>query len=234
MKVYKYSPFDNYPIQNLKNHDLWFSKPSTFKDEWDSNLPVIDCDLEVLTKKYAEDLSKIPNEQLQGLSPPKGLFETLESKDTNDSSEQTLLKLICDYKDSFVGISCFTTKLNDQKMWEEYGDNHRGFCLCFETNLDHSFFKDLTEVQYEEYLSTVNYFSHDLVRELYIQYTTKLKNLVWEEEYRLLKHMSGKFSYNPKCLTEIILGKNISHKHSNTINNILQNSYENQVKISRN
>lgn len=120
-------------------------------------------------------------------------------------------------------------------MWENehYGNNHKGFCLCFETENDPVFFKGISKINYENKLPKHNLLcsEKDRAEKLKINYTTKLKDKYsFEEEYRLIVNNNpGLYEYNLSSLVEIYLGKNITRTDKESIFSIITEVYKNNV-----
>ena len=141
MKIYKYCPVSKHSTDNLKNCLLMFSTPNNFKDKQDSNLPLSDVNLIEVQKKYRKEilnLSEEEKEKIKNLTPPKGFLEDLGVKNVNDlfdglpknlNPSLDIIKRINDYKSKYVGITCFSERFDNEKMWENehYGNNHKGF-----------------------------------------------------------------------------------------------------------
>jgi hypothetical protein len=224
--IYKYSAISVEAIENLDSAALWFSSPLDFKDKLDSNLPILDVDIKILTKKYEADLKTIPIELLTHLETPKGLFNKHENRKVIDFQS-----VIDDFKRDCVGITCFSKTGINELMWDEYADKNRGFCLCFETIEDPIFFKDIIEISYKKELPRINYDSDDLVKELIVNYTTKLDDLNYEEEFRLFKHNSGLHKYKKISLKGIVLGEKIDFIDAHKIKEIIKKQYQDKVLI---
>jgi hypothetical protein len=250
MKIYKYCPVSKHSIDNLKNCMLMFSSPNNFNDKQDSNLPLTDVNLIEVEKKYRKEilnLSEEEKEKIKNLTPPKGFLEDLGVKNINDlfnvsenlNSSIDIVERLNDYKSKYVGITCFSERFDNERMWknEDYGHNHKGFCLCFETDNHPVFFKDLTKINYENKLPKHNLLcsEKDRAEELKINYNTKLRDKYsFEEEYRLIvNNAPGLYDYSPSSLIEIYLGKNISRTDKESIFSIITEVYNNNVYVTQ-
>lgn len=250
MKIYKYTPVSKNSISNLNNCMLWFSSPNNFKDKQDSNLPLTDVNSIELQNKYVEELLSLSEEEksiINKLTPPEGFLENLGVKNVNDlfdvpknlNPNLDIIETFNDYKSKYVGITCFSERFDNEKMWgnKDYGHNHKGFCLCFETDNNPVYFKGITKINYENKLPKHNLLcsEKDRAEELKINYTTKLRDKYsFEEEYRLIvNNTPGLYDYSPSSLIEIYLGKNISRTDKESIFSIITEVYNNNVYVTQ-
>lgn len=220
MKVYKFCPPSEKAFENLKNSQLWFSSPNDFDDKFDSNLPIEKIDLKSLVKKYEKELDEVSSEVWQKMIPPRGIKTALP-----EGLELNLENLLSNYKQNCVGITCFSKSNESEKMWELFSQNYRGFCLCFETDYDELFFKDIREIEYSETLPIVNYKNDNLVKQIEINYLTKHSQYSFEQELRLIKHDIGLLKFNKKSLTDIFIGKNMNAKNIQKLKKIIKEIY---------
>jgi len=251
MKIYKYTPVSKNVINNLKNCMLYFSTPNNFNDKQDSNLPLTEVNPIEVQEKYRKEILNLSEEEkskIEKLTPPKGFLENLGVKNVNElfnnipknlNTSLDLEERLNDYKSKYVGITCFSERYDNEKMWKnnDYGANHKGFCLCFETNNNPDFFKDLTKINYEDKLSKYNLLCSEKERaeELKINYTTKSKNkFSYEEEYRLIiNNNPGLYKYNKVSLIEIYLGKDIILADKKNIFSVLKEVYNDDVFVTQ-
>ena len=222
MKVFKYSGVNEHSIANLKNYELWFSNPLKFEDQNDSNLPIIESEIPAIKERLLEDIKNLSPEQLKSLKPPEGFFDNLKA---TDHGSMTIASRSRDFRNSFIGITCFTVSEGNPRMWEKFGEQGKGFCLCFETSSDTDFFKDIRYVKYQSSLPVMNFATKNHAEVLEIFYTTKLNQFSWEEELRLVRMKQGPIKYNKESLIEIILGPKISNQHKILIQNLIENNY---------
>ncbi len=231
MKVYKYLNTSSYSFENLKSGELYFNKPTKFKDINDSNLKIKENDFQIFINKSIEIINTIPKNKFEQLKPPKGFYEKLNEKNPSKG----FLERFNEYKDNFIGITCFSESNDIEKMWYDYASKNSGFCICFETNLDYDFFNGLTKINYVEKLPIVDLKSENFESSLIEFYTTKIsKDYSFEEEQRLIKKNQGLFKYNKKCIEEIILGHKISNINKNRIINIIKEYYNSDVFVTQN
>ncbi|TXD50716.1 DUF2971 domain-containing protein [Polaribacter sp. IC063] len=251
MKIYKYCPVSKHSIDNLKNCMLMFSTPNNFNDKQDSNLPLTNVNSIEVKEKYRKEILNLSEEEkskIKKLTPPKGFFEDLGVKNINDlfnnvsenlNSSINIEEKFNEYKSKYVGITCFSERFDNEKMWKnkDYGYNHKGFCLCFETDNDPVFFKDFEKINYEDELPKHNLLCSEKERkeELKKNFTTKLKDkFSYEEEYRLIvNNKPGLYEYNKFSLIEIYLGKDINLVDKKSIFSTLKKVYRDNVYVTQ-
>lgn len=206
MKIYKYSPNNQQSLENLMNYGLWFSNKFD-SDEKDNNLPIGEFDLDKFKNESIEFFEKNPELHKKYR---KIFEESYISKTFNEPfSVQGMMKII---KDTYHGITCFTTSDSNVYMWEEFAAKHTGFCLCLETEIDNSFFKELYFVNYTNELPTIDLNNNNLKKEMEIYSLSKREEYTPEDEIRLFKHSTGLHHYKKECLVEITLGKYFENK----------------------
>jgi len=111
-------------------------------------------------------------------------------------------------------IYSLTKRHENLNMWAKYADNHAGYCLEFAN--EGPLFEHAIEVTYEEAVRM------DITNPDHRNgYFFFFKKPEWsnEEEVRLVlpRNKGSKVKINPRWLTRIILGKNISEEHRNII-----------------
>jgi len=231
MKIYKYFKIKEESFENLKNGELFFNNPSNFDDINDSNLKIRENVLKTFINKSIQYLDSIPSEKLQKLKPPKGFYEKLNTKSSSDD----FLELFNEFKNYFIGITCFSESNDIQRMWDDYASENRGFCICFETNLDYPFFNGLTKVNYVEKLPTIDLTSENFEKGFEEFYTTKDEEIYdFEEEQRLVKKNQGLLKYDKNCVEEIIIGNKMSKIDKSKIITIIKEYYSDNVFITQN
>lgn len=133
------------------------------------------------------------------------------------------------------GVTCFSAKFMDQRMWGTYGDIHRGVCIQFSNvEEDSKVHKHILPVTYTGGVSddllprllkqdgSVNV--ETLAREMYLT-----KTLDWrdEEEWRILmvaispqSNEERRFEFAPSNVRRIFLGPRISETHRAKIHDV--------------
>lgn len=226
MKIYKYSPLNKNTLENLKNSGLWFS--TTFiDDEMDNNLPIGEFQEEEFYKTSIEFFNNNPELY-------KRYSEIFKENQISKSSNQdfSIEEMMSTLKRTFHGISCFTTTDSSEYMWRKFANNNFGFCLCFDTEYDSFFFKELYDVSYKTELPTVNLMNDNLAKQMEIYSLTKRKKYIEEDEQRLFKHSTGLHKYKRESLREIRLGK--FFKDPESFENMINKYYKHDILIKKN
>ena len=107
------------------------------------------------------------------------------------------------------GIICLTTDPKNILMWSHYADNHRGYCLQFNTK---SVFARAKKIDYLSHPPEVDVYTTTNEKWYKAYLLTKFKTWKYESEYRLVvKHTSktGKdvfYIFSEKDLSGVIFG----------------------------
>jgi hypothetical protein len=206
MKIYKYSPNNQQSLENLMNYGLWFSNKFD-SDEKDNNLLIGELDLDKFKNESIEFFEKHP----KLFKKYRKIFEESNISKTFDEpfSVEIMMKTM---KDTYHGITCFTTTETNEYMWKKFAEKHSGFCLCFDTEIDINFFKELYPVNYMSELPTIDLNNTNLAKEMESYSLSKREKYTPEDEIRLFKNSSGLHNYKKECLIEITLGKHFENK----------------------
>lgn len=215
--VYKYRTWnDKYHREIITDQIVFMARPTSFEDP-------IDCKLQ---KRY--DLltdEEIFNKYLQSsLDDPKHYNWTphqhlnfakdwllngpMRDKEYIERSQQEHFN---QFDDRF-GVLSLTANPENEKMWEAYSENHKGFCVGFDTKFMFKYLGGGGEVVYYDDLPIINAFdSFDI--ENFKQVFSKEMKWSYEEEYRTHKFYKSPASIDdrriklPKeCYSKIIFG----------------------------
>ena len=136
--LYKYRSWSKTSHKRaLTNQELYFSAPSSFEDKLDCKFP-IRWDLlseEQIFKKYYLSSKKIhPNwkEEFHVKHAEKWLAKT-PIKNT-DQIRKIRDKDFEEY-DKRIGVLILTENSDLEEMWCKYANNHKGFCIGFDSNI---------------------------------------------------------------------------------------------------
>jgi len=225
MKIYKYSPFNELSLENLKNYGLWFS--SKFEDDpYDNNLPIGDF----RHPEFLESSIEFFNQNPKLYEKYAKIFEASQiSRDPDKAFNME--EMLNTMKKTYHGITCFSNSDTNEYMWKKFANNHSGFCLCFETKLDLDFFKELYPVNYENELPVIDFMNNDLPKQMEIYTLTKRNKYIPENEIRLLKHKQGLHKYKSESLIGITIGKNFSNDKS--LINLITKYYNHKILIQK-
>ena len=127
--VFKYSRWDEYCKEALRERYFWFSKPTYFNDPFDSNMDILLAFEETKKLFVYEDKSQLP--------PLDNPFACIKER-TNS-----------------FGILCFTrpsslVKIGDKgynnlHFWSHYADSHKGISLGFDETKIESYYSEKLE-----------------------------------------------------------------------------------------
>ncbi|MFH0992646.1 MAG: DUF2971 domain-containing protein [bacterium] len=215
-------------MDNLKNRQLRFSKPSQFNDPFDCAITPI------LSEPSSTEWQRIYKDAREAISN-KEEFDIVYSRDgnCNDVFKDHIRSLIKDYFDRRLnttlndrGVACFSETFDDILMWSHYTDGHRGFCLEFDTHYDP--FHKANPVDYSDVLPTLNpveFLKEEPSQPLMALVWTKSKHWSYEKEWRIF-HMVGdqQYSIQAQSLTAIYFGCEISDVRKEIISTILAGS----------
>lgn len=222
--IFKYERISDHSLQNVKAQSIYFASPSIFNDPYD-------CTITARVKKpTVADLHEIREAIVARHAKPKFLrfeFAKLDSAELR----RTVVKIAGDAFESsrrrFLsegGVSCFAEKNDDLLMWSHYGDSHKGFCLEFRT--DFGTFEKLRRVAYSKSMPQIdlrefsaNPGNTDFIGDLYC---TKASEWSYEQEWRLLRDVSGLHAYEQKELKAIYFGPRMDNHAKEQLRTIAQ------------
>jgi Protein of unknown function (DUF2971) len=221
-RLYKYEPFNEQSLKNLKAQGIYFGSPVNFNDPYDCALhPVIcqpsDNDVEAVRTCYL-------NHPLSKAFAKKFLAPT--TKQLREMLIRSGYAVITDAQENFKqrGVSCFSEVNNDLLMWSHYGDKYKGFCLEFNTSQEP--FQKARKVQYSSMMPVIDvatlllHNSFEVVMDLF---STKSNSWAYEQEWRVIHAQAGTFYiYPPDCLTGVFFGPEMSAEAREIICLILQ------------
>ncbi len=139
--IYKYSGWNFYSQDSLKDRYFWFSKPTNFNDPFDSNMECLKS-FKITKQLFCYDA---PDQ----VYPTNNPFEFIKKQTDN------------------FGILCFTEKteegqvgdkgFNNSHFWSHYANYHKGIALGFEKRLLETYYSEkigcqanLTKVRYRQ------------------------------------------------------------------------------------
>lgn len=215
--VYKYRVWnDVFHKRILENNEVYFSAPCDFEDELDCNPPVkypygYELFMYFLRYSKAQYLNKnliwhLRNACKLYYSSPMTIPNELEKIEKSNKE---------DFNKRF-GVLSLTTLCNNAAMWYKYSDNHKGFCVGFDTNrLFLSVKGGCGPINYYETLPAI-IFARDSIDERIIK-TIYNKEKKWEFEHEFRFHkmwlndnsIERNFKLFENTITEVILGKNM-------------------------
>jgi len=215
-KLYKYQSIGSgsHTIDNLKNGEIWFSKPNLLNDPFDMAIPLLinvnapDEDYLVfydeMMKRITEPAERRAASKLFSNGRPSPEFKAHINEFQLTLSQQ---KVIDDF--SQRGIACFSRRKDSILMWSHYAEGHKGLCLEFDTNYPPFQDKEkLHRVIYNQRYPSVS--PAAVIRDKYLPITPLItKSIGWkyEKEWRLIMEKGNNvLKYDPNALAAIYFG----------------------------
>lgn len=128
------------------------------------------------------------------------------------------------------GVICLTSDPKNILMWSHYADNHRGFCLQFNTQ---GIFGKAKQIKYSELPKKIDIFEATKEEWFDACLLHKYKTWSYEKEYRLVvNHSNCIYTFNESDLSGVIFGYRMDAKHKHKIIKWLETWKENRdVKL---
>ncbi|MBM3181394.1 MAG: DUF2971 domain-containing protein [Chloroflexi bacterium] len=220
-RLYKYQSCSDYSLQNLRHRSVWFSKPETFNDPFD-------CDINFKIVDVTDESVKAMVVRMDG---------TVNKSISNDDAVRMALaatEVVKKKQWAEIGVACFAEEYANILMWSHYADNHRGFCLEFDT--DHYPFKPaktetVIKVNYADSYPSLSI--NDIPQKI-LDHSISLpkfllgtKSLHWcyENEWRIFSGIGNKeYPYDKLALTGVYFGCKMKDKDKVEIASILADS----------
>ena len=210
-KLYKYEPFTDLTLKNLKRQSVYFASPTGFNDPYDCAITLLIQDLsdeQINTlRQYYRDCQEITDEignEIERL-PDEAFINMIERVVTDVFSEQTIKFRTAN------GITCLSETNDDLLMWAHYGGKYEGFCLEFDTRYEP--FNNARKVKYSYSIPKINPLPciiNDDVEQFLDLFCLKSKSWEYEKEWRILHKAAGTpFTYPSEALTGIYFGPDI-------------------------
>ena len=236
--LYKYRVWDdNFHKKILENNEVYYSAPNDFEDELDCNPPIEyphGCEL----YKYFLQYSKIQHSNKNLLWHLRNAWLLYSSSPLPIPNE---LKIIEESnKDEFnkrFGVLSLTTRCNNAAMWFKYSDNHKGFCVGFDTQKLFSTTKcGCGDVHYHETLPPIMMLKDTTDIKIIKTIYNKEKKWEFEQEYRFhtmwenneIIERNVRLPLN--TIVEVILGKNMPEIFRHEIKEVVRNKHP-QAKV---
>ncbi|WP_159518066.1 DUF2971 domain-containing protein [Sunxiuqinia indica] len=236
-KLYKYIDCAG-GKQLLFNSNLLIKNPAKFEDPYDcypglislKNMP--ESFIQNIINKTSDNLDRVQKrKKIRELKrSPSGLIEYLTN---HYLPEQRNSK----------GITCFTKDYTNSKMWSEYADSDKGFCIAFNLKKLYHSLKDkssydevvLLNVKYNKELIPNDYFTDEL-KAVIDWLRVKLDKWSDEQEIRIsfgpieFKGTDHEFvSFDKDVIEEIYLGSKMDKSEEKEITQIVADHYKHAV-----
>jgi len=218
-RLYKYQPFNDQTLTNLKRASIWFSAPINVNDPYDCASWVVQPD-EISEADFGRLVAYV-----------RGRDPALTARLTRDELRESFVhsaRRAYDERRTIQreqrGIACFSATFTDIMMWSHYAHGHRGFCLEFDTS--QLPFSNAWEVSYVDHPPLINPVdvlvqdpsedeSNEVLRAFVL---TKARCWSYEQEWRLMHAEASKlFGYGDRPLTGIYFGAEMDHAHKDIV-----------------
>jgi hypothetical protein len=221
--IFKYEPSSDQAIQNLKNQSLYFNSPLAFNDPFDCALsPLIKEPSEIEVNANIAKMTLMPTTSrsqrraILSLSP-----STAKERMIDDA--KALVTNQCQNFNKTTGVTCFSEHYDNILMWSHYGEQHRGFCLAFDTS-----YEPLTKLRRVHYSDTIpsidmmDFMIDDNFEPLFKLFCTKSIHWKYEGEWRSFHCKAGTvFPYKAQALKAIYFGARMTEENIDKICRIL-------------
>lgn len=195
------------------NNKYYFSSPNGFNDPFDSWCKIIaDGTDDEFLKLFEKHGSQNGHKMLE------------QYRSANYITKNKLLKETLRISLETVGVFCLTELNDNLLMYSHYADSHKGMCLQFTFDEEHS--KKLRKVVYshDSTLVKINVFKRE-----YTEHVIMNKSNIWEyeREWRFI-HLFKKgttdrfFSFPPGFLTGIIFGCKTPSKDEEMLRSVMK------------
>ncbi len=231
-RLYKYESFNTYSLSNLKNQQVYFSKPVSFNDPFDC---AIGCTFEDISVKELDEIHQLYLEKSPNKTEFIRKFGDKPNKYFSGFMKGAVQEMFIESRDNILnnrGVTCFSETPQDILMWSHYSDKHKGFCLEFDTQYEP--FNKSIKVEYSKNIPHVNPAEMILrsdVKQIIKMVVTKFESWSYEKEWRSI-HNEGNilFGYPAESITGIYFGSKVDYAHLEIIALIIQGQNPN-VKL---
>lgn len=236
--VFKYRNWaDNYHKEILTEQIVFMARPTSFEDP-------LDCksqkryDLlteEQIFNKYYQDSLKLHHnwteEQHQKFAADGFAQSPMRDKNKIKLLQEKHFKQF----DNRFGVLSLTANNLNEAMWTKYSDNHKGFCVGFDTKNMFVHLGGGGHVEYYDQLPDILPFD-SFEEENFKQIFAKQSKWTFEQEYRTHRFYKNPIATNddrriklPKdCYKQIIFGSQMAQDH---INQIIDTCKEQQLAV---
>lgn len=240
--IYKIRDWNN-PLHRklITEQSIWFATPKSLNDPFDIRIPMkIDLsevqhpDFKLMLKKSL--ILQYPNlteDQLDTLCERRLM---MIKKDPRNYFKKNYIDMREGATYDQVGIFSCTTDELSMLMWEQYGNNHEGFSVGFET---FELFKNLQFLNgLVTYTNEIPFHSF-LIKEPNFDFNDFfLKSTKWkhENEYRFFyvpfeKESDRTRKYTTECVTEFLLGAKFHESNRPGFINEVRNIFKRNIPI---
>ena len=233
--VYKYRNYgDERHRRLLTNQELYLASPLDFEDKKDCSLDYYIPPKGELFDFYCKHL---PPQLIDAPRCEKRRYAKEMSKSgllTNIEEKRRVQREIDERHFKHFGVLSLSKRYDIDYMWKHYGDNHKGFCVGFDTKIlcDSGLFGSGGDVVYYDQLPLLSVdepVEERVVKSIFSKLRDPYKN---EDEYRLTKSWPHEATDNDRTkeapidsVVCIILGRDMTDIDKNEIKEIRTEVY---------
>lgn len=220
--VFRFRPPSENTLSELKENYIWFSDRDSLNDELDSNPEFVKL------STNPEEQKLLYNTIAEHILDPKTKAYFDKNMDAVKLQEFASTK-IKPFVSSF-GIACFTMYPMNERLWDIYSENNKGICLHFDSSDDPTFFHNILPIHYVSHIKEREYSAISQPNHIIDLFYKKTEEWSYEKELRLLKDKTGRISFKPSSLQNILIGYDAEQDFIKTVVDIVKDNY-NKVKI---
>ena len=223
--LYQYRPPEAWALDNLCRQVMYFGSPENFNDPYDCRTPptfrdLTDEQLAAVMRMVKGDAETLPR-AISLLSPKPVRDELIRQANGMFRNEYTKL---CEQ----FGVSCFSERWDNLRMWSQYGGHGKGFCLAFDTGDKSLFPLDMViRVQYSEHwpdtADAIELLKRRKPARAFLAH--KSKDWEYEKEWRLLGARGNEKRYDEKTLKAVYFGTECAKGTKENVRLIVQEKY---------
>lgn len=218
--VYKYRDWSNKDHRKiLELNQIWVPDSLDFNDPFDCNIPVA-YDLLSSNDEIAAQFirSMLPKKGYSGNVEEEVQKKLKEGRHKDKEFITAYKKSVHDSSRKMHGVFSVTPINNNILMWSHYGNNHKGFCVGFDSEKIFNYLGGGGNVNYSDKYPIISPVSSR--EQQYLEMVlTKSIHWAYEVEYRLTTFgKTNQVVEIPKdAISEVILGAKVSDQHISEI-----------------
>lgn len=231
--LYRYRPFNDDTINELKQGYLWFSNVEDYNDPFEG---ILKFDIESTEDELLNFIVKADHENRLTHSEALEIVKHYHSKPNELKERLNKVKAKIHEK---IRLCSFTTKPDNLLMWSHYASGHSGICIKYDIfKLVNDNFVP-AKVLYTKDYPKFNYIKESENALKLARESVQKKSTDWayEDEYRLVSYpkTDNKVFLRKGALVELILGSRITEENIKGLKEaILNNPYQNpEIKNAR-
>lgn len=220
--VFRFRPPNENTLSELKEKYVWFSNRDSLNDELDSNPEFVKLSTNPEEQKLLYDT--IAENILD--QKTKAYFDKNMDAERLQEFASTKIKPFV----SSFGISCFTMYPMNKKLWDVYSENNKGVCLHFDSSDDPKFFHNILPMFYVSEINEREYSAISEPNHIIDLFYKKTEKWSYEKELRLLKDKTGRVSFKPSSLRNVLIGYDAEQDFIDAVISTVKDNY-NDVKV---